>query len=214
MPRSTPPLFPVISVIFVVLVAINVVIAMLPVEVAMDAVREGHMIEQITAVGYFSAVILLLVKGVEMRSKTMLSSGGMLLLLGLRELDFHSKFTTMGIFKTKFYVSSSVPILEKAIVSVIVIVLIIFIFLYLKKYTGPFLKALRKKKSAAICVAIGIGAMFLSKFLDSCSDFIEEIVIHFYDVPDLFSRMIEETVEMTIPFLFILATFYSLKKKN
>lgn len=208
MPKAPPaPLF-ILAVLLLVFVVINFCIMQLPVEVATDLVREGHLIELVTVIEYFVAVLLLLWKGFKENAESLSLSAIMVLLLALRELDYHEKFTTMGIFKTKFYVSPEVPVLEKSIVSVIVVLLILFVYYYLKKYTGPFWVELKKKNASAIFTAIGIGTMFFSKFLDSCSDYIEEIVINFYDEPVLFSRMIEETAEMIIPILFILAALY------
>ena len=39
------------------------------------------------------------------------------LLMGMRELDFHSRFTTMGVFKLRFFSSDTVPLSEKLIVT-------------------------------------------------------------------------------------------------
>ena len=80
-------------------------------------IKEDGVIETLSVLGYFAAASLILVKGQWSYIIKYYYFFIIIIMFGLRELDFHKKFTTMGIFKSKFYLSSQVPIIEKIIAS-------------------------------------------------------------------------------------------------
>ncbi len=196
------------------LVLLNLFLVILPPEITLAMIREGGLVEVLSAVGYFSAIIFLLVPAYRKKVNVGCSTGFILLLFGMRELDFHRRFTTMGIFKTKFFVSSVVPLAEKIVISLILVCLLIFVILYLRKNSVLFFKRLREKVEYAILIAAGIGLMVFSKFMDSYSEPLKRIFILFYDDPDFLARIIEETCEMAIPVIFILAIIHYRYSEN
>ena len=66
-------------------------------------IEEGGVIETLSVFGYFLCVLLMLLKGKWPYIKKYNYFLILVILLGFRELDFHKRFTTMGIFKSKFY---------------------------------------------------------------------------------------------------------------
>ncbi len=192
------------SVIFGLLV-INGIFTIMPPEVSLRLIKENGVVEILSAWGYFFAALLLFLLAIQKKVRGGYFTAILVLLLGLRELDFHDRFTTMGVFKTKFYLSSLVPIGEKIIVTLLMLVLISFILWYLKKYGPSFVKNLKKGTAHALFTMCGIACMFLSKFLDGYSEVLEKIFIMVNEDPAFQARILEETLELAIPVFFILA---------
>ncbi len=185
--------------------ALSMSISILPKELATDIIRENGPVEVITALGYMVAAGWLFIAGLKRQIHSGVSAGFLVLLLGLRELDFHARFTTMGIFKTRFYVSPDVPVVEKVIVSIIVIALIVSIVKFIRLHYSPFLQSLCRKYPPAIAVALAVGLMVVSKMLDSFSGPLQSIINLVHNDPALCMWVMEEIFEMGIPCLILLA---------
>ncbi len=208
MRSNSPSPYPDLLIILFGLVVINIYLALVPQYVSLMLVRENGLVEILSVVAYLFAVILLFRKTAVEKVPYGYSSSFLLLLFAMRELDFHKRFTTMGTFKTKYYLSNSVPIVEKIVVVCIMLSLVVFTLMYLKKNVPSFLKKVRAKVGYCIIVAIAICSMFFSKFMDSYSEPLKKVFAYFYGNPDHLSRIIEETAELAIPVLFILAIVY------
>jgi hypothetical protein len=131
------------------------------------------------------------------------------LLLGLRELDFHARFTTMGIFKTRYYISPEVPLAEKLVVSVIVIVISIVAIRYMRQKYSSFLEGFRQRSLPAMAIFLAGCSAVLSKSLDSFSGPIEWLISLFRnDISGMALQVMEESIELAIP-AFILIAIYS-----
>ncbi|MDX1775870.1 MAG: hypothetical protein R3297_04760 [Desulfobulbales bacterium] len=114
-------------------------------------------------------------------------------------MDFHEKFTTMGIFKIKFYLSPEVGIVEKTIVILLMILLFVFLYNFLKSNAREFLNGFRKKKPYIITASAGLLSLPASKVLDGGLQWLDAIgqghrAVYF-----------EESLEMAIPLFFIIA---------
>ncbi len=190
------------------LVVVNILFAMMPPEVTLRFIQESGMVELLSAAGYFVAAALLVILAVQKEVASGYSTGFLVLLLGLRELDFHDRFTTMGIFKTKFYVSSIVPLGEKILVSILMICLVSFIIWYLKKHAASFFSELKYGTAHAVLTGCGIACMFFSKFMDSYSELLQNVLILVNEDPGFQARIIEETLELAIPVFFLLAILH------
>lgn len=201
--------------VLVIVLVIELWVVFLPPDLMGRAIREDGPIEMGSAVGYFLAACWLCIEHFRGRLNHGFYSGLFVLGLALRELDFHDRFTTMGIFKTLFYVSPKVPSLEKIIASVIVLSLVAAFILYLKTYGPRFMQALRKKDISAICVVIAIAFACVSKTLDRCSD---EINGFFMSFPHLDSATVvsvsEEVLELGIPLFILLSVYYGAVKMS
>ncbi|MFN2355854.1 MAG: hypothetical protein ABR512_15205 [Desulfopila sp.] len=187
------------------LLVLVVGIALLPGSLPYEAVRENGPIEIISAVLYFLFILLIVYFNATGFLSTSIVPGVFALLLALRELDFHARFTTMGMFKIKFYLSPEVPFEEKIIVVLFNIAVISYGIAYLKKVTPGFLRALSARKIYAFSIICGLVCMVVSKLLDGNSEVFEFLLgmeegdLGFYCV------ILEECLEMFIPIFFIRA---------
>ena len=181
-------------------------ISILPEEVVRELISENGPVETISALLYLVAAGVLLKMWSTTRRGAILSSSCVSLLLGLRELDFHSRFTTMGIFKTKFYVSSTVPIMEKMIVTAIVLTLLYCLIRYLANNRTIFFAHLKQRKTWALAVAAAIFCIITSKVLDGNSEPFQHLLF-WHQAPELFIWTLEEVMEMAIPAFILVAAF-------
>jgi hypothetical protein len=121
----------------------------------------------------------------------------------------------MGIFKTRYYLSGSVPPLEKAIAVGVVLLLITGVVWYLRTYGPVFLAALRRRSLAAICGVLAIGSAVVAKTFDSFSSELKKLVFSLLQI-DLVSltRTAEEILELGIPFFILLAIANGLRERK
>lgn len=186
---------------------VSIGISLLPAKTAVMLIRENGIIENISAMGYLIAAIWLFFKGIKNRHHASLYTGVLVVLLGLRELDFHARFTTMGIFKSRFYISPDVPLLEKSLVTIFVLLLAAGIIKYCRTYYPFFILSVREKKAWAISGVFAIAFMLLSKTIDGGFAPLEWFISLFYSDPKICIRTLEEVMEMTIPGFILLSVF-------
>ncbi len=201
-----------IAVVPCIVVVSLVILSFLPEEQVVSLIRENGLVELLTVVIYAVVISCLALLSLQRKETKPLAASGMVLLLCLRELDFHSRFTTMGIFKTKFYVSPEVPLPEKAIVSIVVLGLLAAVLVFIRQYRKDFFRGLQKKDTSMIAVACGLGCAVLSKMLDSMSHLFRPLF--FWYNPAIMSRAIEETLELAIALFFLVAIYYFYKKHS
>lgn len=203
---------------FVAVFALDLLVASLPPDLLELLVRENGPIENASVVGYLLATCWLCIRaGQAPKNGKMAYFLPALLVLGLalRELDFHCRFTTMGIFKTLFYVSPKVPVPEKIIVTIIVSSMLIALFWYAKKSLPGLIQGLRQRENRAICVAIAVAFACISKTFDRCSDEIRDVCLYLFNVnPSSLLRVSEEVLELGIPLFILLAIYYAPKPKK
>lgn len=188
--------------IFSAYLLLLIVITLLPGSIPVEIIRENGPIETLSAYGYFLFCIFIFYFNMKGIVRTGFAPGFFVLLLGLRELDFHSRFTTMGMFKSRFFVSPDVPAMEKAIVTVFILGLIIYLVLFLKKRLPLFKRDLLAARPWAIAAACGFGCVFLSKALDGNTKVVA-LLFPMLDDPRTFSRSMEECLELFIPIFLI-----------
>lgn len=152
---------------------------------------ESSPIQSFSVVGYFIAFATAIILQLQGRITFGVGAAVIFLSMGLRELDFNERFTTMGIMKSRFYLSDIVPIKEKIIVLMIVLPLVCFIAVFLKKNFRFFLAALKTRNKAALLAANGILFTIIAKLIDSNSSILFCIT--------------EETMELAIPYFFLCA---------
>lgn len=152
---------------------------------------ESSPIQAFSAIGYFIGLVIAVILQRKGHISFGIGTAVILLSMGLREMDFHDRFTTMGIMKTRFYISDAVPLSEKIPATIIMLGLGFIIAVFLIKHFRPFLTALRAKNTAALLTLNGIAFTVISKLIDS--------------QPHLLFCIIEETIELAIPYFFISA---------
>lgn len=183
---------------------------LLPKDVAKMLIKENGPVEMVSAIAYIVSSVWLFLKSRQSEVRKNLSAVVIVLLLGLRELDFHSRFTTMGIFKTRFYISSTVPLMEKLIVSLIVIAIFIFALHFIRQHYSSFVKGIRQRSGPQMVIFFAIVCAVVSKFLDRCSDPLKKYIFVFNsEHGGMVISVMEETIELAIPaFILIVISAY------
>ena len=190
------------------IIALTAGLNMLPSAIAILIVKENGPIEDLSALGYFLVALWLVRAGWLLRVKDGFSAGFLVALLGMRELDMHTRFTTMGIFKTRYYISDKVPGGEKLLVSIIVLIILVVAARYLYRNFGALWQELRRWSMSTISLAAAGWCILVSKMLDSLSGPIEPFVTIFSNEPRTVLRISEETLELAIPVYLLLAVCY------
>ncbi len=179
-----------------------VAIILLPGKLPYEIVRENGPVEALSAVGYLLFCLFIFYFNLKGIIRTSFAPGFFILLLGLRELDFHAKFTTMGMFKSRFFISPEVPLVEKTIVTIFVIGLIIYAVTFLRRILPDYKKAFLAKRPWAVSTACAVGCVVISKLLDGNSD-IYNFLLPMFEETKTLARTVEECLELLIPLFFI-----------
>lgn len=199
----------------VTILAIQVWVMNLPPDLYERVIMENGLIELTSVAGYLIGACWLFFCGFQKKLSHGIVSGLLVFGLALRELDFHVRFTTMGIFKTRFYLTNEVPVPEKIIVSIIVILMLAALLWYALKYGRFLLEGLRQKSSWAYCIAISIVLAGITKTFDRNSFEINEFTTNFFNLHlEMFLRVSEEVWELGIPLFILLAIYNELSTKQ
>ena len=179
-------------------------------ELRKSLIDEHGLIEFSSGIGYFACLLMLsFFKVKNMKSKLYIML--ILLAFGLRELDFHVLFTTMGITKTKFYLSPDVPVLEK-LFGIFVFAALIYIFFYIiRKHFSEYMVALKEREPFAIGVSCGVLLIFVSKGIDGLPRQLNSVGFSITKNTIELMSITEETIELGISLMFmisIVAYFY------
>lgn len=166
---------------------------------------EGGLVESVSAAGYFACALVF-----GLRSRGDWPAKGwyvfaILLIFGLRELDFHSRFTTMGIFKSRFYVSPQVPYIEKGIGAVVLLTLLGAMMILVRRHFRSFLNGIRHLAPAATSLLLAMVLLFFTKSIDGLPRKLSDLGISSTEAIGHLFTAIEEVLEMGIPFLMLLA---------
>lgn len=181
------------------LLCLILILNFLPRNTGQVLTRENGIIEFLSAVGYFIGTVLAVFFAIRLKWPTGFSVSFIMLLFGLRELDFHARFTTMGISKIKFYWSPEVGVIEKSIVVFLVILLFTFLYKFLKKHTKNFIKSFKQGVPHIVTASAGVICLPLSKFLDGGFQWLDDTGHGYRAV------FFEESLELAIPCFFIIA---------
>ncbi|MBM9604851.1 hypothetical protein [Desulfopila inferna] len=187
------------------LLVLVVGIALLPGDLPYETVREFGPVETISVGLYFLFILFIVYFNATGILRTSFAPGVFILLLALREMDFHARFTTMGMFKIKFYLSPEVPVEQKIIVVLFDIAVISYAIVYLRKVTPGFLRALSARKAYAFSIIFGLACMVASKLIDGNSEVFEFLFGMEEGDLGIYSSIMEECLELFIPVFFIMA---------
>ncbi len=155
---------------------------------------ESSPIQVFSVIGYFLAAFAALLLHKKGSISYGINAAIILIAMALRELDFHCRFTTMGIMKTRFYISDIVPVTEKVIATIILLSVLYVVIRFAWKNSHAFIKAVKEKNSPALLALNGLVFTIASKIIDSNNT--------------LFLSILEETLEFSIPFFFLLALIF------
>jgi len=176
-------------------------------------VREDGLIEIASAAGYALVLLIMSVKGGWDFFKRHAYLFILVAAFGLRELDFHTRFTTMGIFKSNFYLSPAVPLPEKMIGALVCLALLACLILCLRKHLKTFLAEFRKETSS---MSIGIALLFMavSKGVDGLSAKLSRLGLELTAALSLSFRSMEEILELGIPMMLIVSTLAYFRERS
>lgn len=190
------------------------VMSFLPGEQGPALVRENGPVETLTVGLYAVACCLLLARSFRSARAWHLAASFVVLLLAARELDLHARFTTMGILKSRYYLSPEVPGDEKAVVIALMLGIAVITTLFLWRSVPTFLRSLRLGTVPAVAVALAVGCGVVSKLLDSFSSEIRSLLTPLYGDSKTYLRVYEETLELAIPLYILLALWFSRSAKK
>ncbi len=177
-------------------------------------IKEGGIIETLSVVGYFLCVVFILLKGGWSYIKKYYYFFILIILFGLRELDFDKRFTTMGIFKSKFYVSGSVPMIEKFMGLLVIAVLLYFIVSIFKNHSQGFASKIKKLSPVHVGALITFLTMVFSKSIDGIARKLGYLNIIMDEQTAGCFEVLEEVLELGIPLLILATLFIYFSKKS
>ena len=186
----------------------TVIVHLFPEDLARSIVKEDGPVESLTAVFYIVTALWLFYMRLTDPAKRTGLAGIIVLLLGFRELDLHQEFTTMGILKSRYYISPEVPVVEKTISAIILILIVIVTIKFIHSNFRTFVDGLKSRSAVAVHAAIGIGLMVFSKVWDGFAEPIRPLVRLFYSNPPVSMHITEEMAELAIPLFFFLAAYH------
>ena len=188
------------------MVAVLLISRLLTAQQALEFTDEGGIVEKLTVFAYLAAAGLVLAAGAwrgNLTESFVLSVP--LSLLALREMDFHVRFTTMGIFKTRYYLAPEVSYLEKIVVIAILAMLLWVGIWFLRLFGHRFLASIRNLHPGAISVLIAASLLIFSKAIDGIARKLFDVGVEMrYEAMAIF-HTIEEVCELGAPLLLIAA---------
>ena len=199
---------------FLFLIGLIIFLFNLKTKLFLLVINEKGPIETISYIGYFVALIiaLWLTKQKFLNDNYLISL--ILLILGLRELDFQKRFTTYSITGTKLYFASEASIQVKIIAFTILLGVITVLILFLKRYLIKYLIDCKNLAPHTFITLPIFLLLLLSKLFDkSLTTFKDLGLLVSHDVMKL-SLVLEESVEVIIPLLIIHALMYQFTRKS
>ncbi|MFP4445734.1 MAG: hypothetical protein ACLFPD_05760 [Desulfosudaceae bacterium] len=175
-------------------------------------IRENGPVETLSAAGYGLALVLFAVlrRGVKSYPWFLL----MLLAMGLRELDFHARWTTMTTTSTRFYVSPDVPLLEKIIALTVLAVLLYGFFRLIRSHGAGLMSGLRAGRPVEVGFLLGVALAVVAKLLDGLSRKMAGLGIIMSEASIDAAECVEEVLELGIPLMFIVAIIIAARTRS
>ena len=164
-------------------------------------IRENGIVEALSAVGYLITAALLFWQTMFHRNRWSLAVAT--LCLGLRELDFHKRFTTTSMFKTRFYTEANVPGIEKVIGILCILALLALIYFLLKEHFSRFREGLRSGSGAPWTLFAAASMLICAKSLEGLGRKLKPLGIEITQAGGQLSHSIEEVFEMSAAFLLL-----------
>lgn len=139
-----------------------------------------------------------------LQPRTRIAAGLAALLMGARELDMHKSLFSMSFIKTNFYKSADIPLHDKLEGGVILLAMLALVLYLLVRMVQHLRRRGISDTSALLLTALVLGAG--SKVLDRFSSQMHELFqIDVSAGVRLMVMVMEESLEMTMPLLLILA---------
>lgn len=182
--------------------------------VAREFLGEGGVIETLAAGGYIVCVASLIREGGFRWVGRHFYFAAIVVAMCLRELDFHSNYTTMSITKSSFYVAGHVPLGEKLGAVLVLGFLIVCGVVMVRRHGRSFFKGLRNLDAVALAIAAAGLSAVAAKSLDGIGRKLGEIGLIVPESVEMVSLAIEEVLELGIPAFAALAVFAYFTSRN
>ena len=166
--------------------------------------QENGPIEWATVLGYFLCVVMIVYQGGIAYIKKYYYIFLLIIFFMLKELDFDARFTTTGMFKLRFFTSSTVPLLEKIIGVMIIVLLLYIIFIILHRHLKDFLINLRKREIISVGVFITCALLAVSQSFDGFDRKLKGLGIEVSHQLSIHIQALEEIGELGIPIIILI----------
>lgn len=178
-------------------------------------VKEGGVIETATVVLYGVLIALLVfLRRLQWFWGNFLCALCLLVLL-FRELDFDKAFTTMGIFKSNFYKSETISIVEKSAGLLVILIILAVFGTTLKRYGKGLLTGIKQLKKPELGVLTAVLLAMVSKLiLDGLPRKLGDIGITLNDFLHEHYGIVEEVLEVGIPLSLLMSFYYLCRGKS
>jgi hypothetical protein len=178
----------------------------MPREMARKTLSENELVQNAQVLAYVAAIVMswVLFRG---RIWDKRHIGWIfLVVLALRELDFHNNFTKISIFCTRFYLSLAVPLTEKLTVAGILLILLSLSIKFTLDNWESFICSLKARNADAISLLFAILLLPVSVVIDKTPGAMERVVGLRLGIDIKFAFLVlEETLELASPILFFIA---------
>ena len=175
--------------------------------------REDGPVENATVVLYGVCLVAMVVMGRRINYvKVHWYAVGILLVLALRELDWHKEFTTMGIFRTRFFLSDKVPGFEKFIGLLLVLMILAMLIIAVRRHWKTWWSGLTRGDPISIGITVAVTLGVLSKTMDGSKRKFETFGVTVTQRLQEQLHFLEETFELGIP-AFLLIALYAYTKR-
>ncbi|WP_049723500.1 hypothetical protein [Gilvimarinus polysaccharolyticus] len=171
------------------------------------AAREGGLIDLTSALGYFLCSGLMVVLGGKYMVKHHYPLIISVVLLGLRELDFDKRYSSLGLFKSATFRSQDVSILEKVVTLGIILMVIWLVIILITKYLRPLLARALEFNMLALSIACAGGLLVVARTLDGIARKLATFDINISLHTGIHTTIIEEVFELGAPYSLIIALF-------
>ena len=169
-------------------------------------IQEGGVIETLSAVGYFVCALFVMWVGKWSYITRYNYFVILIILFGLRELDFHKRFTTMGMFKLTFYLSHSVPVIEKLAGLLVMAVLLYIVISIITHHSKYFFRNIKQKSPVHIGALLTFVFLVITKTIDGIGRKVGALNVVMEEHTSILWEVVEEVLELGIPLL-LLSTF-------
>lgn len=169
-------------------------------------IKEGGVIETLSALGYFLCALLVILVGKWAYFKRYNYYLLLVILFGLRELDFDKRFTTMGVLKSKFYLSSNVPVIEKLVGLFVIAIILYIVISIIKNVSKNFSSKIKQISSVHIGGLLTFFLLVFTKSIDGIERKLGGLNFVIEKQTAINFEVIEEVLELGIP-LMIISTY-------
>ncbi len=158
---------------------------------------EGGPIETTSAFCYIAITVLLCTFSFWRYDRCFaIETGALSALLAARELDFHNRFTTEGVFRSSFYFRDLASVPEKIVVSIILLGIAVLVIDYARRFTGRYIRGLLTLTPWVVTVVGGFGLIVLGKGMDSSTWAFEAVGVE-QQLSISMINMLEESLELS-----------------